>query len=375
VQGQLAGILASGNPLLVQAQTRARQQAQQRGLLNTSMGVQAGEEALYGAALPIAQGDVDVYNRQAFTNAELAQQAELANQQARNQMEQLNVQESGVTGRFNVEAAQQAELANQQARNQMEQLNVQESGVTGRFNVEAAQRAELANQQARNEMERLNVQEAGTTGRFNVEAAQRAELENQQARNQMAQLNLQEAGTTSRFAAGEAGATGRFNVEAAQRTELENAQMQQQTAIENARLQQQAATQQGENQMRLMLQQMDATTRTDLVNIEANYRTLMQASASASDLYQQTLRNISDITANKDMNAEAKNASISQQKELLQNGMNLIGSMNNIGVSQLLDFSAGGASGVTAAPVDEMRTTQPVPDRYTGLSLYDTARG
>ena len=238
VQGQLAGILASGSPLLVQAQTRAKQEANNRGLLNSSMAVGAGESALYDAALPIASQDADTHARFGLTNAEMAQQTSLQ--------------------------------------------NAAETNTSNRFNV----------------------------GESNVAARQTADQQ--------------------------------FDASS------QNAQLSQQTALENARLQQQAAAGNQKAQTDLMLQQMDADTRVEMVNIEANYRTLMQASQSASDLYQQTLKNISDITLNKDLDAAAKNAAIARQKELLQNGMNLIGSMNNLGIDDLVNF---GPSTPTQEPV------------------------
>lgn len=220
VQGQLAGLINSGNPLLVQAQTRAAQQANKRGLLNSSMAVGAGESALYDAALPIAQADAGTYRDVALSNADMAQQTELANTGARNQTSQFNVSEQNTTGRF-------------------------------------------------------------------------------------------------------------------------DAQQQQTAALENARLRQQAGTANVENQTRLLLQQMDANTRVEMTNIEANYRTLMQASSSASDLYSQTLRNITDITNNQNLDAAAKNAAIARQREMLVNGMNLIAGMNNLNVADLLNFGPG----------------------------------
>lgn len=269
VQGQLAGILASGNPLLVQAQTRAAQSANKRGLLNSSMAVGAGESALYDAAMPIAQSDADVYNKQEFTNADLAQQTELANAQSQTQTSQFNAGEANTTGRF-------------------------------------------------------NAGEANTTSRFNTG----------------------ETNTAGRQNAAETNQNARFSAEQAQQTGTTNAQLAQQASLANA-----------ESQTKLMLQQLDANTRVEMTNIEANYKTLMQASQSASDLYSQTLKNISDITQNKDLDAAAKNAAIEQQKAYLQNGMNLIGSMNNLGIDQLLDFSAAPELG---GNVEERKTTQPV---------------
>lgn len=68
VQGQLGDILKSGNPLLEAAKARAMQTANARGLQNSSMAAQAGEEAVLAAAMPIAQQDAAVYQKQALTN-------------------------------------------------------------------------------------------------------------------------------------------------------------------------------------------------------------------------------------------------------------------------------------------------------------------
>jgi len=296
VQGQLAGILASGSPLLVQAQTRAAQAANRRGLLNSSMAVGAGESALYDAAMPIASQDATTYSQFGLSNAERAQQAELANANAKNQMEQLNVSEEGNTNRF----------------------NVGETNTSNRFN----------------------------TGETNTAARQTAAQEADRA-SQNAQLQQQS------------------NLSAADRAA--------QTASQNAQLQQQTNLSNQDAQTKLMLQQMDATTRTELVNIEANYKTLMQASQSASDLYMQTLKNLSDITMNKDLSAAAKNAAMQQQKDLLLNGMNLIGSMNNLGIGELLNFGGTTGGGTTGggttnqtpapAPTDENSGIQDILDR------------
>ena len=68
VQGQIGSIMASGNPLLERAKTRAAKAANKRGLVNSSMGVQAGEEAVLSAAMPIAQQDANTFNNQSLTN-------------------------------------------------------------------------------------------------------------------------------------------------------------------------------------------------------------------------------------------------------------------------------------------------------------------
>ncbi|MBR9770050.1 MAG: hypothetical protein GYB54_02845 [Gammaproteobacteria bacterium] len=57
VQGQLDGILSSNSPLMKRAETFGKQQANKRGLLNSSMAASASQGAMIDAALPIAQQD------------------------------------------------------------------------------------------------------------------------------------------------------------------------------------------------------------------------------------------------------------------------------------------------------------------------------
>ncbi|MBT4079655.1 MAG: hypothetical protein HOL17_06260 [Gammaproteobacteria bacterium] len=84
VQGQLNGLLGSNNPLLKKARERAARVSAQkfnaRGLLNSSMavqsGIEAGDNAFYANALPIAQADAGVYGDAAKFNSE--QQNEFA---------------------------------------------------------------------------------------------------------------------------------------------------------------------------------------------------------------------------------------------------------------------------------------------------------
>ena len=68
VSGQMERILASNSPLLQRARTRAAQAANKRGLLNSSMGVQAGEEAVLTTAMPMAQDDASIYSNQGLAN-------------------------------------------------------------------------------------------------------------------------------------------------------------------------------------------------------------------------------------------------------------------------------------------------------------------
>jgi hypothetical protein len=67
-QGQLTGIISQNSPLLQQARTDALQQANSRGLLNSSIAQTAGDSAVYNAAVPIAQSDAAQASKVAQTN-------------------------------------------------------------------------------------------------------------------------------------------------------------------------------------------------------------------------------------------------------------------------------------------------------------------
>lgn len=70
VQGQLRGLLDQGNPLLRQARNRAVVYAADRGLQNSTLAAQAGEEAYIGAAAPIAAADAQTYAQRSLVNTE-----------------------------------------------------------------------------------------------------------------------------------------------------------------------------------------------------------------------------------------------------------------------------------------------------------------
>lgn len=90
VQGQIGGIIAADSPLMQQAHRRAMEKANSRGLLNSSIAVQAGESALYDAALPIAQADAATHSQQRLANQNVENAASQFGAAAANQASQTN---------------------------------------------------------------------------------------------------------------------------------------------------------------------------------------------------------------------------------------------------------------------------------------------
>ena len=273
VQGLLGQIMAQDNPLMQQARTMSQQQMASRGLLNSSMAIGAGQDALYRVAMPIAQQDAQAYNNTDQFNA-----------QAKNNMSQYNASNQQQTALANMQAQNAASQYGAEALNQSAAQNAQAQNQIKQYNASNEQQVALANAQARNSMNQFN---AG-----NQFSAQQA---NMQAQNNMNQFNAQQTN-----------AQGQFN-----------------------------ATQTND----LIKTQLEFGNRTQLANIEASYKTLMQANQSAGDLYQQTVKNITDIQSNADMEPDTKASAIANQLSYLQTGLNILGKMNNIsGLQELLTF-------------------------------------
>jgi len=108
MQGQLGTILDTESPLLKKARTRGMQAAQQRGLLNTSMGVEAAESAVLDVAVPIAQ----------FDAGQMSDQAKL-NQEWMNRFGQSRIQGGIDVGKIQETAEQQRQTAEQTYQQQI----------------------------------------------------------------------------------------------------------------------------------------------------------------------------------------------------------------------------------------------------------------
>lgn len=144
VAGQLKGIIDAGSPLMTTAATRAKQAANAAGLMNSSMAVQAGEQAVIQTALPIAQQDASTYFNAATTNAA-----------AENAANQFNSAAEMDVGKANTAAGLQAQQFNAQQQNAItsqkidlqakaEQFNASQSNDMTKLNLDMTNKQELA---------------------------------------------------------------------------------------------------------------------------------------------------------------------------------------------------------------------------------------
>ena len=114
VSGQVRKLIDENNPLQQQAATRARQQMNAGGLMNSSMAVQAGQAAMYDAALPIAQADAGTYGRAAAYNADTENQFAGKNVDASNAAYGATANIRANTARDTAATIAQANLADKQ---------------------------------------------------------------------------------------------------------------------------------------------------------------------------------------------------------------------------------------------------------------------
>lgn len=274
VAGQVEGIINKNSGLMQQAQTNALQQMQGRGLLNSSMAIGAGQNAVIANALPIAQADAATYAGAAKYRADVA-----------NTNQQFNATAENAAGQFNTGQQNEIALANQNAANTAGQFNATTSTDVSKF----------------------NASQSANTSQFNA-----------QQQNAIAEAN--------------AGREQQSNMTAA---ESANALLTQQ--LDNAF---KARIASADAQTKVELQQIDADTRLSVADIEAQYKGLMQSTASATELFQQTLKNIETITGNPDLSSSTVKSAIARQIDGLRDGMSLIDALNtNVsGLSNLINF-------------------------------------
>jgi hypothetical protein len=65
----------------------------------------------------------------------------------------------------------------------------------------------------------------------------------------------------------------------------------------------------------------------------------MQGNQSASEIYKQAIKNITDVMASTSMAQTAKDTAVTNQIAMLKKGMEITGAMSNLNLAQYLDFT------------------------------------
>ena len=148
VQSQIKDIIAENSPLMEQAETRALQKANARGLMNSSIAVGAGQSALYDAAAPIAAADAATYARAGEFNAGAQQQVGLANQGSTNQANAQNSQLQTNVSLNNASSANDMAKFRDSLNTDIAKFNASESNALKKLGMDSQTKMELANIEA-----------------------------------------------------------------------------------------------------------------------------------------------------------------------------------------------------------------------------------
>lgn len=181
------------------------------------------------------------------------------------------------------------------------------------------------------------------------DASARTGVKNQNLANEQ-QTNTYNAGQeqqNNQFNANSQNTTNQFNNTQQQNNNQFNAQTQTQNSQFNANNANDTSRFNASEQNAVIKQMIDQSNKLQLADIEASYKTILQSEASAGSLYQQSVRNISDILQNPDLTPEAKTAAVANQNALLETGLNILGKIGGLNLDGLLNFPGANMPAVT----------------------------
>lgn len=306
VENRMNNMLAHGSAYRDQAETAAKQSSAKRGLLNSSMAATAGYDAAIRSALPIAQQDAQTMASSGQFNASSANDMSKYNATNTQQMTMANMDAVNAERAYLAEALNKGTLTQSEYNQRINELNAQQN-----------QQMNIANMDAANAASQFNVQQTNTGTLKQADLTQQNEQFNAQQKNAIAEAN------------------------AARDFDAQTAQLQ-------ANIEQFKTV-------------TDQATQIAVADIEAQYNVLMQASASAADLYQQMLTNITNISMNEKMSEEAKQVAIQNQITMLDTGLATLGLINDLELDDLLVFDTNPSGGIQEPTPPAEPGTEPTP--------------
>ena len=380
VASNVERLISKGSPLLQQAETRAKQAAARKGLLNSSMAVSAGQSALYDAATPIATADAQIQATAANNTAAAANQAALTNAQLKTGISQSNTAAINTQTQQNLGILAQKELQASQITGQKELQQMQSDTSLTIADKQANTQKYLADQQNQMQLQLQNIQSSTTLSVADKQTQTqkliadnenlvRAQLQQIQANTSLSiadkqaltqttiatnenalRLQLQQIQSDTQLSAADKQTQAQIAISAADNvTKQAIAQLQSNTQM--TATEKQLATQelisQRDNETKIAMQQfqlgadkekivLDGTVREQLANIEAGYKMLMQTSAGAEDVYKQALSNMANIISNPNISDKTK--ALNLQMNLLDDALKQIGVINNMDLGAYLTF-------------------------------------
>ena len=317
VSHQIGNIIASGSPLMQQAEANARNLMNQRGLINSSTGITAGQSALYTAATPIAAADAATYAKAASDTTTAQNTAKLQAQQI-----------AGQTNIAQIQTQSQKDIANIQSNTS---LSVQDKiSQTSQAIAKLQSDTSLTNQEK---------QDATTLAAQNIQTNAQLALGQLSANTQ---LTLQDKASSA------AQILATLNNTSQQRI----AQIQADTSLSVADKQTLSAQiiAQGNNATTLAAQNLvnqgalaniaaNSTAQQKITQIQEDNKQVLQNSAGAQQLYTQALQNMQQFMTNPNLNTDQQATALNNTMDTLNEGLKMFGNIDaNKNINSVLRF-------------------------------------
>lgn len=301
VAGQIKDIIASGSPLMQQAETNAKNMMNQRGLINSSTAISAGQDAVYKSALPIATADAARYATASDKTAD-----------AKNAASQ-----------FNAAAENTAAIAHLQSDTTLTAQEMQD-------------KTSVILQDTQTKLQTYLAQLSSNTTLTAQQMATEAQKAVSAANNVSAQAIARIQADTSLSVEDKQSATQKIIAD------MNNT---------NAR-----AVQQMANDGALANIKANGVVNAEVEKITAANKTLLQTSAGASQVYSQMLQTMSTITTNNNLTQDQKTQALNNAVQQLNSAMSVLSTISGIpGLESDLSFSASNTPG--GAPAAGGNTT------------------
>lgn len=307
VAGQVSNIIASGSPLMEQATTAANNAMNQRGLINSTMGLTAAQSSLYAAAVPIAQQDAQTYYAADAATASAMNASAIAALQSATTTAGYDSQQ--IIARIQSDTS----LSTQQMSDYSAQII---AAVQANTSLSVQQQADLTT------MAKDMADNSASTNIANIQSNTSLTAQQMQDDTQTAITNLNNASAVN---------------------------------VQNL-----------VNQGNLANIASNGTINEQITQMTNDNKSLLQTSSSAQSLYTQALTNLSNIITNPNLDEDQKTTALNDTVSTLNDGLNILSQIVGLtpGLSSDLSFSNGQDIGTT--PSGNPTPQQTLQDLFGG---------
>lgn len=125
VADRVTGLMSTNSPLMKQARTTGNQQANRRGLLSSTMGIQAAESEAYRAAIPIASQEAAQSNQRVMQTRDITNQRKLMEMELGSRERLQQAEQAAQKERLGMQISSQEKIALQDLQAAEARLNQQ----------------------------------------------------------------------------------------------------------------------------------------------------------------------------------------------------------------------------------------------------------